>query len=70
MSKGDATSVLETKGTGTTEMRPKSATPRSWRRGFWSLVVTQFQGSIESYSPAEPKLRSGTTALKYRASAN
>ena len=50
MSQGGATTLVETPENSvtanqTTETAEGLATP-AWRRGFWSLVVTQFQGAF------------------------
>ena len=46
MSAGDSATVVETPLAGAGEPPSMSAAPLSWRRGFWSLVVTQFQGAF------------------------
>jgi MFS family permease len=50
MSQGGATTVVETSGnsaTGNATAEPVvSPDAPGWRRGFWSLVVTQFQGAF------------------------
>jgi hypothetical protein len=44
MSQGTATPVVATAGNETENVR-NTVTP-TWRRGFWSLVITQFQGAF------------------------
>ena len=46
MSEGGIATVLEAPPTGPAENSVKPVVPPSWRRGFWSLVVTQFQGAF------------------------
>ncbi len=46
MSEVDSATVVETPPTGTTENPAQPVVPPSWRRGFWSLVATQFQGAF------------------------
>ncbi len=38
--------VVDDPPTGTAEVSAKPSLPPSWRRGFWSLVATQFQGAF------------------------
>ena len=45
MSQGATATVVETSVNGTTD-RPENAVTPGWRRGFWSLVITQFQGAF------------------------
>jgi len=45
MNNGDA-SVLKPSEIGTAETHTESVATPPWRRGFWSLVVTQFQGAF------------------------
>ena len=45
MSLGTASTVVKTSATETTENVKSVATP-AWRKGFWSLVITQFQGAF------------------------
>ena len=45
MTENAAAAVLEN-STGPAENPPEPMVPRSWRRGFWSLVITQFQGAF------------------------
>ena len=42
MSQGTASTVVESSGTEATDNLPGAAAP-AWRKGFWSLVITQFQ---------------------------
>src|SRR5580704_3822618 len=44
-SEGSATAVVETPPSSATETVVSDSKP-GWRRGFWSLVVTQFQGAF------------------------
>ena len=44
MSENAVADVIETAENESTE--GSKATDSSWRRGFWSLVITQFQGGI------------------------
>src|SRR5580704_13019985 len=46
MSEGGIATVLEAPPTQATENPVEPVVPPSWRRGFWSLVVTQFQGAF------------------------
>ena len=46
MSEGGIATVLEAPPTGSAEAPVKPVVPPSWQRGFWSLVVTQFQGAF------------------------
>ncbi|MGA7931762.1 MAG: acyl-[ACP]--phospholipid O-acyltransferase [Candidatus Sulfotelmatobacter sp.] len=46
MSEGVPATVLEARPTTTAENPAKPGVSPSWRRGFWSLVVTQFQGAF------------------------
>ncbi len=45
MSEGNAATAVESPANLTTENAANAANP-AWRRGFWSLVVTQFQGAF------------------------
>src|SRR5580704_9766701 len=45
MSEGSDTAVVETPPSSATETVVSDSKP-GWRRGFWSLVVTQFQGAF------------------------
>jgi len=46
MSEGGIATVLEAPPTQAVENPAEPVVPPSWRRGFWSLVVTQFQGAF------------------------
>jgi acyl-[acyl-carrier-protein]-phospholipid O-acyltransferase / long-chain-fatty-acid--[acyl-carrier-protein] ligase len=46
MSEGDSVTVVEAPLAEIAENPAKPVVPPSWRRGFWSLVVTQFQGAF------------------------
>ncbi len=46
MSEGGIATVLEAPPTRPAEVPKKPVVSSSWRRGFWSLVVTQFQGAF------------------------
>jgi acyl-[acyl-carrier-protein]-phospholipid O-acyltransferase/long-chain-fatty-acid--[acyl-carrier-protein] ligase len=46
MSEGGIATVLEAPPTQPAENPAEPVVPPSWRRGFWSLVVTQFQGAF------------------------
>ena len=46
MSEGVPATELEYPPTGTAENSAGPTAPPSWQRGFWSLVVTQFQGAF------------------------
>jgi MFS family permease len=49
MSQGTAVPEVEIAGSAPTEGAPVggvASAPRPWRRGFWSLVITQFQGAF------------------------
>jgi acyl-[acyl-carrier-protein]-phospholipid O-acyltransferase / long-chain-fatty-acid--[acyl-carrier-protein] ligase len=45
MSQGTVVPVVETAADPAAESA-KGAVPKAWRRGFWSLVITQFQGAF------------------------
>jgi acyl-[acyl-carrier-protein]-phospholipid O-acyltransferase / long-chain-fatty-acid--[acyl-carrier-protein] ligase len=45
LSQGTVLPVVETASDAATESA-KGAVPKAWRRGFWSLVITQFQGAF------------------------
>src|SRR5271169_3673981 len=49
MSQGTASTVVESSGTDTIENVPSGAAP-AWRKGFWSLVISQFQGAFNENS--------------------
>jgi acyl-[acyl-carrier-protein]-phospholipid O-acyltransferase/long-chain-fatty-acid--[acyl-carrier-protein] ligase len=46
MSESISATVLGAPLTGSTAKPARPVVPASWRRGFWSLVVTQFQGAF------------------------
>jgi acyl-[acyl-carrier-protein]-phospholipid O-acyltransferase / long-chain-fatty-acid--[acyl-carrier-protein] ligase len=46
MTENASAAVLENSPNKPAENPPYPMMPRSWRRGFWSLVVTQFQGAF------------------------
>jgi acyl-[acyl-carrier-protein]-phospholipid O-acyltransferase / long-chain-fatty-acid--[acyl-carrier-protein] ligase len=46
MSEGVPATVLDSPSAGIEKRAPQSLAPESWRRGFWSLVATQFQGAF------------------------
>jgi acyl-[acyl-carrier-protein]-phospholipid O-acyltransferase / long-chain-fatty-acid--[acyl-carrier-protein] ligase len=46
MSEGVSATVSEAPPIGTTVNTAQPVVPPSWRRGFWSLVATQFQGAF------------------------
>lgn len=46
MSEDPAVAVLEQQPTSSAERPQKPRVLQSWQNGFWSLVVTQFQGAF------------------------
>lgn len=46
MTENASAAVLENSPNGLAENPPEPVASRSWRRGFWSLVATQFQGAF------------------------
>jgi hypothetical protein len=46
MTENAPTAVLDASPNEAVENFPKPIVPWSWRRGFWSLVATQFQGAF------------------------
>src|ERR1700687_329605 len=46
MTEPASAAVLENSPNGLAENPPERLVSRSWRRGFWSLVTTQFQGAF------------------------
>jgi len=46
MTENAAAAVLESSPNELAENPPEPMVSRSWRRGFWSLVITQFQGAF------------------------
>lgn len=50
MSEGTATAVLDTPETSAPESRMENTVGPAWRRGFWSLIITQFQGAFNEIS--------------------
>src|SRR5579864_442431 len=46
MSESAASTVVETSNNTLAATLPEPSEGRSWRRGFWSLVLTQFQGAF------------------------
>jgi acyl-[acyl-carrier-protein]-phospholipid O-acyltransferase/long-chain-fatty-acid--[acyl-carrier-protein] ligase len=46
MTENASAAVLENSPNGLAENPPELSVSKSWRRGFWSLVATQFQGAF------------------------
>ena len=50
------TTTLAEKPLSETAVDPsQTGAQRPWKRGFWSLVVTQFQGGLQRERPEEPR---------------